>query len=416
MDRLIQEKTKVLLAEKLGVIPGNKEVKAEIKKFPAFQNNGAFDITRYKILLSRNGLTPSKFEASMIEQVKVTTGQTILAELPVSKNYLKSVEGFRSKEFRAQLVSLNKNSLTKHLPVSKKEITDYLKEEANSKRVESTFKSRKSTFDKPEEVRARHILFKSDGKDAKKDAAVKKKLTELAKKVTASNFAAMATKHSEGPSKTKGGDLNWFSKGRMVKEFEAVAFSQKKGFVSAPIKTQFGYHLIYVEDKRSPVSAKLKDHSNDIAKEFIQKDKKTEISDFVNKLAAEVKSNFKSNNLKAVQAMQSKYGLLYEKDITVNQLDGATGKTPIKAEFIGEIFSKDLNSTNQYTFNEGDQVIVLQTSKMVEDPKEKQTAKDKEMETDGLKTTWARKASESMTKTLQDVVKVKVFNNRIRNL
>jgi len=90
------------------------------------------------------------------------------------------------------------------------------------------------------EVRASHILVKEE-KTAKKLKA------ELDK---GADFGKIAKKHSLCPSGQDGGDLGFFGKGQMVKEFEDAAFSLPVGAVSVPVKTQFGYHLIMVTAKR----------------------------------------------------------------------------------------------------------------------------------------------------------------------
>jgi peptidyl-prolyl cis-trans isomerase C len=90
------------------------------------------------------------------------------------------------------------------------------------------------------EVHAAHILVKNDKK-------AKEVLDKLSK---GQSFAEMARKYSQCPSSKTGGDLGWFGKGRMVPEFEKVAFEGEKGKVLGPVKTQFGYHLIKVLDKR----------------------------------------------------------------------------------------------------------------------------------------------------------------------
>jgi len=92
-----------------------------------------------------------------------------------------------------------------------------------------------------DEIRARHILVKTE-EEAKAIAA------ELAK---GGNFEEIAkAKSIDETSKVNGGDLGYFTKGRMVPEFETAAFATEVGKVSAPVQTQFGWHLIRVDDKR----------------------------------------------------------------------------------------------------------------------------------------------------------------------
>lgn len=99
------------------------------------------------------------------------------------------------------------------------------------------------------EIKARHILIRiKPGKEAEA-----KKLAEdiLARIKKGEDFAALAKKYSEDPgSKNTGGELGFFSTGAMVKPFEELAFSLKVGEVGGPVKTDFGYHIIKVEDTR----------------------------------------------------------------------------------------------------------------------------------------------------------------------
>ena len=64
------------------------------------------------------------------------------------------------------------------------------------------------------------------------------------------DFAALAKRFSKCPSKSKGGNLGWFGRGDMVKEFEDACFSANKGDVVGPVKTQFGYHVIKIVDQK----------------------------------------------------------------------------------------------------------------------------------------------------------------------
>lgn len=96
-------------------------------------------------------------------------------------------------------------------------------------------------------VRASHILVRfNNNKDSAKTAVEK-----IKKEVTKENFAELAAKYSTDGSAQQGGDLNYFGKGKMVKEFEEAAFGASVGQIVGPVETQFGYHIIYVTDKKA---------------------------------------------------------------------------------------------------------------------------------------------------------------------
>jgi peptidyl-prolyl cis-trans isomerase SurA len=102
------------------------------------------------------------------------------------------------------------------------------------------------------EVHARHILVAvpKDAKPAEVDRA-QARAQEISQRAKAGgDFAALARQLSDGPSAAQGGDLGWFRRGVMVPEFERAAFSLPVGAVSDPVRTQFGFHIIKVEDKR----------------------------------------------------------------------------------------------------------------------------------------------------------------------
>ena len=89
-----------------------------------------------------------------------------------------------------------------------------------------------------QKVSASHILVKTEGEAY----VVLQKLRQ------GESFEKLALEKSICPSRKKGGSLGWFGRGQMVKEFEVAAFNGKKGQLLGPIKTQFGYHIIRVDD------------------------------------------------------------------------------------------------------------------------------------------------------------------------
>jgi len=102
-------------------------------------------------------------------------------------------------------------------------------------------------FATPEQVHARHILLK----DEKKAREVIEQLKGLKGEELKKKFIELAKKESTGPTGPKGGDLGYFTKDQMVLPFAKAAFSLNKGEMTAePVKTQFGWHVIYLEDKK----------------------------------------------------------------------------------------------------------------------------------------------------------------------
>lgn len=97
---------------------------------------------------------------------------------------------------------------------------------------------------KIKKIQARHILV-----------STKELAQELKERLDAGeDFSELAQQYSECPSKKRGGDLGWFGKGAMVRPFEVAAFSAKEGEVTMPVKTEFGWHLIYVYEIKDDVN------------------------------------------------------------------------------------------------------------------------------------------------------------------
>ncbi len=101
-------------------------------------------------------------------------------------------------------------------------------------------------------IRARHILVKvePDPTPEQKTAAEAKILRIKADLDAGKDFATMAALNSDCPSSKQGGDLGWFGKGSMVKEFDDAVFGAETGKLIGPVETKFGYHLIEVTDQR----------------------------------------------------------------------------------------------------------------------------------------------------------------------
>ena len=124
-----------------------------------------------------------------------------------------------------------------------------------------------------ETVKARHILVKSARTDSFKDRA---KAMEKAKAIKrkldqGADFEELASESSDGPSAKNGGDLGYFGHGQMVPEFEAAAFKLPVGGISDVVETEFGYHIIKVDEKKAPQKLRFDDIKMDLAGYVYQK-------------------------------------------------------------------------------------------------------------------------------------------------
>jgi len=172
-----------------------------------------------------------------------------------------------SKEYKTEYKKLEQR-MKKELAIQvwQKKLLDSIK--ISTKELKDYYKKNKEEFNEKESVHARHILVKTE-EEAKKIIA---QLKSLSGDKLKEKFIELAKKYSTGPSGPKGGDLGYFSKGQMVPAFNDKVFSMKKGQVTLkPVKTQFGYHVIYVEDKKPSMT-----RSFDEVKEFIEQRLKME--------------------------------------------------------------------------------------------------------------------------------------------
>lgn len=141
----------------------------------------------------------------------------------------------KTDDFKSRMQYLTDREL--HGAYFRKNIVDTLKPEE----VKARYDKEVASLPKEEEVHARHILVKTEDE-------AKAIIAELD---AGKDFAELAKAKSTDSNKNDGGDLGWFGKGRMVKEFEDAAFALEKGAYSkTPVKSEFGFHIIKVEDKR----------------------------------------------------------------------------------------------------------------------------------------------------------------------
>ena len=289
VQQLIEEEAALAEAKRQGLTASDAEVRARILAIPAFQENGQFiGNARYAQILGMQNppINPSDFEEEVRRSVMLEKLQGALTDwITVPDHDVIAEFNKRNEKVKLAVVAFPSDKFKEGVEVTDAEVASHFEASKETYRVpekrkvkyalidlqglrqgakvsqqdvQRYYEDNKQQYATPEQVRASHILLKTEGKD---DAAVKKQAEDLLAKVKGgADFAALATKFSEDEvSAAKGGDLGFFAKGTMVKEFDDVAFKLTPGETSDLVKTQFGYHIIRVTEKKAAAQRTLDD-------------------------------------------------------------------------------------------------------------------------------------------------------------
>ncbi len=263
-------------ADRLGIEVSKAAVADAIRSIAAFQNNGTFDFQRYNLLLAQNNLTPEQFENSRRDEIILERLRAaVLSGVMVTEDEARTWYDWSKAQVDLTYILFPADQY-KDIEPAEDEIQSYFKEHGDSYRTEPRIKvrylyfnpeifktrvkvddeqiseyynSHTEEFRSDKRVKAQHILVKvAEDADEKTVEAKKAEARKIYEKAAAGNdFAALAKKYSEGPSKDQGGELGWFTRDKMVTSFADKAFAMKAGEISEPVRTRFGWHIIKVE-------------------------------------------------------------------------------------------------------------------------------------------------------------------------
>ena len=289
LDQLLNDEAVLVEAERLGIRVSDEELRQRIVTIPSFQDNGAFiGEQRYRQVLSmqRPPMTPADFEREVRRQLvseklqAMVTGWVHVDDREVEREYRRRNEKvkvelalFKADQFRKSIQPTDAELQAKFdankeaYRVPEKRRVRYLAVDARAlkprmtatqQEIEELYKRNQAMYSTPEQIRASHILFKTEGKD---EAAVRKQAEAvLAKAKAGGDFAALAKQYSEDTSKDAGGDLDYKGRGEFVKEFEDAAWALEEGKIAPElVKSQFGFHIIKLVDKRDATTKTLND-------------------------------------------------------------------------------------------------------------------------------------------------------------
>ncbi len=284
-EKVISELTQRLLlrqaAYRMGIMVTDDEVRDKIAGMEAFKNNGTFDPEWYRQILASSRISATRFEAGIKNDI--LTGKLmdfISAFAEVADSELKERFDFQFGERRVSYLVVKGDDFTGRVKVNEDKLKAFFRENKAKYRseprvalrylrfpftgkgsasmvsdddIKAYYNAHLSDYQLPERRRARHILIKLDPDASAAEVKEKEhKAARLMKELkNGEDFATLAKRDSDDPgSAASGGDLGFFSRGRMVKPFEDAVFSMKEGDIRQ-VKSRFGIHLIRV-DRISP--------------------------------------------------------------------------------------------------------------------------------------------------------------------
>ncbi len=279
INQLIQNALLRQGALQMGLTISPAEIQDAIESMVQFKENGSFSLDKYKSLLASSGYSPHKFEENIrydilsqrvsldIQGFAATTTEAEIADIyaiektQVAVNFLRiSPQDFieeitpTDEQLQSWFSGVKENYKTEpflklnYLPFTFSAIGKKITVDQES--ISEYYSKNISSFTQPEQRRARHILLKADNNASPEvhTDQLKKAETVLSMAQSGKDFAELAQKFSEGPTQANGGELGFFEKGRMVKTFDEAVFSMQSGDVSNIVKTDFGYHIIKLEE------------------------------------------------------------------------------------------------------------------------------------------------------------------------
>lgn len=212
-----------------------------LKSVKAFQTDGKFDYQKYLNALNHpvgdEWLSIENYVRASLPARKLES--TILASVSVNEDEVKEDYLQNNTKYTVQYLFFPSGSISdEEAKPSEQEIDQY-------------YRNHLDEFQVPEKRVLQYVSFPKTPSHADTVAAHDLAMEVLQKAKSGADFAELAKEYSDGPSASNGGDLGWFGKGQMVPAFEKAAFSTPKGGFAGPVLTQFGYHIIYVRNKRT---------------------------------------------------------------------------------------------------------------------------------------------------------------------
>ncbi len=300
IDQMVTERAVAYQAQRMGFNVPDTELAARIREmFPQFFQNGKLmDKASYENFLAERGMSIPEFESNVRKQIMLMRLQNLAMEgvvvtpQEVEQQYTKSHD-----KIQLNYMTFKPENLKSAVTVKPEDLEAYYKANQNlymdpekrdlallvatEEKIGATiaipeselrreYSARRDQYRTPERVKVRHILLKTTDKPPAEVAKIKQKAEDLLKQIKGgANFAELAKKNSDDTtSAVNGGELGWVVRGQTVKNFETTAFSLKPGQTSDVISTEYGFHILQVEEKQDAHTQPFEEVKDQLATEM----------------------------------------------------------------------------------------------------------------------------------------------------
>ncbi len=298
LNSLIDQKLLIQVAEENSLRVTDEMLADAIARMPAFQSNGRFNQEQYNRMLRQNRLSPQRFEK--LQKESMLTNQIrnfIVSNVAVSESEARAWFEWENTEIDVEYAVFSPEEI-ESVAVSEEEIRAYYEENQDQYRVPAQVKARyvafhpddfalaeevsdeevtdyyqrnQGDYETPETAVASHILIRvPDDADQQTIDEKREKAWDLYEKASEeeTGFADLARNHSDCPSSEEGGHLGSFTRNDMVPPFSDAAFSLEPGEISEPVQTDFGWHVILLEDLTPASTPPLEAVADDIREQL----------------------------------------------------------------------------------------------------------------------------------------------------
>jgi peptidyl-prolyl cis-trans isomerase D len=373
LERLVRDRVMATAAAKSYLNTSDQRLARELQDNPQIaalrKPDGSLDMERYRQLLGTQGLTPEMFEANVradLSTRQVMTGvaatgfssaavadaalnayfekrelqlarfnpadyaaKLIPAEADLEQYYQANLNLFRAPEQASiEYVVLDADAVSKAIVLNESDLKTYY--EQNAQRLSGA-----------EERRASHILLNAPkSAPAAEREAAKAKATQLlaAVRKAPETFADLARKNSQDTgSAAKGGDLDFFARGAMVKAFEDAAFALKKGEISELVESDFGFHIIRLTDIKTPKQRSFEEMRPEIEAELKKQQIQKKFAE-----SAEIFTNGVYEQAESLKPVAERLKLEIRNAANINRTPAPDAKGVLaNAKFLNALFSAD---------------------------------------------------------------------------